>query len=162
MKKQNDDVIKFKWETDEEYEYRNNIYLFSDKLNKILGDLANLAKQSLPNYQPMLDKIRSNYGRFIKLLVPDCYQSFHDLYKSGLEYYMKGLVILVNTFIDKKENKLPDNDKNVIAKITKAGNFFHAGDAYFRIANTKNFELFEKQQVKYYEEQEKQKNKVKK
>ena len=161
MKKQND-VIKFKWETDEEYEYRNNIYYFSDKLNKILRDLENLAKQSLPNYQPMLDKIRSSYGRFIKLLIPDCYQSFHDLYKSGLEYYMKGLVILVNTFIDKKENKLPDNDKNVIAKITKAGNFFQAGDAYFRIANTKNFELFEKQQVKYYEEQEKQKNKVKK
>ena len=156
MKKQND-VIKFKWETDEEYEYRNNIYYFSDKLNKILRDLENLAKQSLPNYQPMLDKIRSSYGRFIKLLVPDCYQSFHDLYKSGLEYYMKGLVILVNTFNDKKENKLPDNDKNIIAKITKAGNFFHAGDAYFRIANTKNFELFEKQQIEYHE---KQKNKV--
>jgi hypothetical protein len=161
MKKQND-VIKLKWETNEEYDYRNNIYLFSDKLNKILGDLENLAKQSLPNYQPMLDKVRSNYGRFIKLLVPDCYKDFHNLYKSGLEYYMKGLVILVNTFIDKKENKLPDNDKNVIAKITKAGNFFQAGDAYFRIANTKNFELFEKQQIKYREEQEKQKNKVKK
>jgi len=162
MKKNNNDIIKFRWETNEEYDYRNNIYLFSDKLNKILGDLENLAKQSLPNYQPMLDKIRSNYGRFIKLLVPDCYQPFHDLYKSGLEYYMKGLVILVNTFIDKKENKLPDNDKNVIAKITKAGNFFHAGDAYFRIANTKNFELFEEQQIEYHEEQEKQKNKVKK
>jgi hypothetical protein len=152
MKKQND-VIKLKWETNEEYEYRNNIYYFSDKLNKILGDLANLAKQSLPNYQPMLDKVRSNYGRFIKLLVPYNYQPFHDLYKNGLEYYIKGLTILVNAFINKKEKKLPDNDKNVISKITKAGNFFQAGDAYFRIANTKNFELFEE----YH-----QKNKVKK
>ena len=91
----------------------------------------------------------SLYGKFVKLDTPDIYQNFHSTYREGLEYYIKGLELLVQTFREKIEKGLSNKDKIIISKAVKASTLMRAGASFFEISNIKNMELFDKQKEEY-------------
>lgn len=142
-------IIKFKWEDDKQYNYRTTVSNLSGNVSKALNKLEELAVKANPNYLTVLEAIKSLYGRFVKLDIPEIYQNFHSTYIEGLEYYIKGLEILVQTFREKIEKGLSNKDKMIISKAVKASTLMRAGAAFFEISSIKNMEIFDKQQEEY-------------
>lgn len=151
MKNKESNIVKFKWEKDHEYNYRINVSKLSINVSNILNTFVSLANQANPNYLPALNSMQSIYGEYTKLIEPDIYFEFHTVYRQGLEYYIKGLTLLVSTFREKKEKKLANNDKGLISKVVKASTLIDAAACYLKISNVKNMELFEKQQKEFNE-----------
>lgn len=147
MKK--NEVVKFRWEDDKQYNYRITVSNLSGNVSKALNKLEELAVKANPNYMIVLEPIKSLYGKFVKLDTPEIYQNFHSTYREGIEYYIKGLELLVKTFREKIEKGLSNKDKIIISKAVKASTLMRAGAAFFEISSIKNMELFDKQQEEY-------------
>ena len=136
--------IKFRWESEVEYNYRNVISKVSGKVGQVLRDIDEISKQEKPDYAPVKEEVRKNKNEVKRLLVPECYQLTNDMLLEGYDYYLRAFDILIFEFI-------VNNDKVNINKINKAATFIEAGNSFMNIVACKNFELFEKQQAEYNE-----------
>jgi hypothetical protein len=148
----NNESIKFKWESDIEYKYRRTMYLISANISGLLATLGEYDKQTNPNYQPCLNKVKSEHGRLKNLKVPDLYNEIHKLLSQGYDYYEKAFYVLIDTF--KMKLIVGANDNKLAGKVAKAATFIETGNAFTKIVNTKLFETLERKQEEYLKSKE--------
>jgi hypothetical protein len=139
--------VKFRWESDCEFNYRNTVRFISNNVSKLLRSMQEVSKRN-NDYKP----IRNELQKFFEILknsktlqVPLTYNITHNFLIQGYEYYIKGLDIL----IDSIENEKAKSSNKNISNLNKAATFIEVGNSFTRIVSCKNFEMFEKQQEKY-------------
>ncbi len=137
------EFIRFKWETENEANYRFKIYQLSNEAAIALSDSENVAKMKVPNYRPILNKMTKISDEFKAMTVPENYKESHNLLIEGYSYYIKGYDLLCNEFkIGKRildSNKEMSYDNNVISKATL---FLTVANSYMKIVGCKNSEYF--------------------
>lgn len=125
---------KFKWESEEEFAYREKISNISTKTVTVLAKMPEYAKNL--NYSIPLCELKEQHRNITNLVIPKMYSKAHDLLVEGYEYYIRGFEIMAKAFID-------SNSKVKSSKIYKAGALIDAGTAYMNIVKCKNLELWE-------------------
>lgn len=125
--------MKFKWETQTEYEYRTEMNKTAEKMGKILANTEKIAQQKKPDYKETIESIIKEINRLKRMVVPTCYDNIHLFLLEGYSYYLKGYQLLIN-------KELNDNI------INKAALFINCGNSFSRITTVKNLELLEGKQ----------------
>lgn len=145
--------IKFKWETDNQFEYRQKIEKISNKISLALGKMQKALKDL--NYENILKEIEEEYNILKNMKkgidVPLLYVEQHSIIFNGVEYYVKAFKLLVASTKEINFEKINEAKKQT-ALINKASTFIMTGNAFMTIATTKSLEVFEIMEVKYKEE----------
>jgi len=126
--------MKFKWETQIEYEYREGINKIAGEVGKIL-----LATKKMPDYKLTFDEISKKISQLKRMVTPICYDEIKKLLIEGYSYYLKGYRLLFD--LDKINDELT----------TKAALFINCANSYVKIVTCKNLELLEMRQLNYTE-----------
>lgn len=142
----NENFIRFKWETDNEYNYRYLIHNMSGMLHGLISKFGEVIKKT-PDYKDMLKKIEYIYKTLFEFDVPDCYTKSDRYLREGIEYYIKATKIMA----DEIEKELKNRNAS---EINKAGKFIETGTAFIKITACKNFEIFEIQQREWNDKNE--------
>jgi seryl-tRNA synthetase len=129
------EINKFRWETEEEFLFREKVRNFSFEMKKILAEL----NDADPNYKELKDKITNIKIEIENMSPPQIYSSQYNNYFKSLEYYHKAFVLLNDSLLKKgviKEGKTHEN-------VFKAAKYIEAGTAYTVIISVENFDLWD-------------------
>ncbi len=130
--------MKFKWETQIEYEFREGVNKLADEVGKILLGTKKIADL---NYEVTYDELSKKVNQLKRMAVPICYDNIYKLLMEGYGYYLKGYGLLIKSEIN-----------DIIT--TKAAMFINCANSYVKIATCKNLELLEMRQL-HFEDVEK-------
>ena len=145
------ETIRFKWEDDKDYKYRQFI---SDMSIQIGQQLANVGLIKTPEkagnsvYMEAKKIITLYYTKLCNIFVPLMYAECDKYLRESCLYYLKGFDILIE-FYDKKYVDENMKKKNAVSKLNKAATFLRVGNSFITIVSCKTFELFDKQQFEY-------------
>lgn len=128
-----DGVIKLKWETDEEWHYRSNIYMISITVAKFL-EKANVNNTN-HDYRIIYNGIRNQLSKLELLNVPKNYNDMYYYLVQGLKSYLEGYKIMLD---------LDLRDEKNVKQITKAGQFIEIGVCYCKISSFESIKYLEK------------------
>jgi hypothetical protein len=136
-KKDNIEILKFKWENDFEYKYRKTIHEISTEVQKVMGTLANLHTGESPDYSPVLEIIQEQYNKLVKQDIPLIYLETNKLLVKGYQYYIKAFKRLIYIF----EN-MNLQDQKTFSEVEFCGKLIECGTAYVKICSISNNEIF--------------------
>lgn len=126
-------ILKLKWETGLEFEYRTKIYIISLEIVKYLN-MSNVNNTN-SDYKKIYRGIENQLQKLELINVPDSYINSYNNLIEGVKHYIKGYKIMVD--IDLKDNK---NSSIII----KAGQFIEIGACYCKISSFESVQYLEK------------------
>lgn len=133
----NIEILKFKWENDFEYKYRNTIHQISTEVQKVMGHLSLYSGKENPDYSPVLKIIQEQYDKLLKQDIPLIYLETNKLLVKGYQYYIKAFKRLIYIF---KNMNL--QDQKTFSEVQFCGKLIECGTAYVKICSISNNEIF--------------------
>lgn len=145
------EFVRFKWEDENEYKYRFEIFTISDEVQTVLENSVKIAEQKIPDYEPIVSKLKKILINLEMLIVPQIYINSNKCFIEALEYYVKGYNVAIDcikkgkTVINPNTFKL-DYDSMIMLK---SGNYITCGNYFAHIVSVKNFDIFTEKQKEY-------------
>jgi hypothetical protein len=126
------DILKFKWESDFEWEYRMKIHEISLKIVDFLN-MANI-KNTNEDYKRIYKGISNQLDKLYLINVPENYVDTYNNLVEGVKHYLSGYQIMLDIDLKDKKNS---------SKIVKAGQFIEIGTCYCKISSFKSIQYME-------------------
>lgn len=126
-------ILKLKWETDLEFEYRTKIYIISLEIVKYLN-MSNVNNTN-SDYKRIYTGIENQLQKLELINVPESYINMYSNLIAGVKHYLTGYKMMID--IDLKDNKNS-------SKIVKAGQFIEIGASYCKISSFESVQYLEK------------------
>jgi len=133
MKKQ-EQIIRFQWETQLQYDYRVETGKVIKNAGVILGNLEKVQKQD-PKEIIIINEFNKLNNRLNNLIVPELYTEIHDYLTKCMNNYYKASEKLVNGL------KTKDS-----ALAIQAGQLIKKGTCFMEISKLEIFEIVQQQE----------------
>lgn len=126
-------ILKLKWETDLEFEYRTKIYIISLEIVKYLN-MSNVNNTN-SDYKRIYRGIENQLQKLELINVPESYNDSYLYLIKGLEKYLEGYSIMLDLdLLNEKNSKM----------IVKAGQYIEIGTCYCKISSFESVQYLEK------------------
>lgn len=135
--KKKENIIRFKWETQLQYNYRVETGVIISSVGEILGNLEKIQKQN-PKEIKIIEELNKLKNKLNNLVVPELYTKIQRHLISCIDSYCSASKKLVDGLKTKD-----------VALTTQSGRLIEKGTCYMKIAKIDIFDIVEIQENRH-------------